>query len=200
VAHDPADIPSLESRIEHVRAVLLQLTASLRRLGYQFDRADRVMPGPEPQTPEAVARIEREVGPVPAALTLFWKRIGSVDFSGHHPSWSGCEYPDPLIVYPPSVAIAELDEFLSDREEREKSNFPYCIPIAPDALHKADVSGGMWLNIDVPASADDPSLNESPDDMTFLAYLEFALEWGGFPGLRGSTGHTWPMNQITAAN
>ena len=78
------------------------------------------------------------------------------------------EYPDPLFVYPPSAAIAELEEFLADKEERLRCNFPYLVPIAPDYYHKEDVSGGMWYNVSVPAVADDPPLNDEPHHLSFL--------------------------------
>lgn len=188
-----------EHRIELVRESLYSIVTNLRALGYRFEDPSRVLPGPEPGTGGDIQKIEREIGALPAALKSFWTIIGSVGLSGSHPDWDGCEYPDPLIIYPPSVAIQELDEFLADREERERCNFPYRVPIAPDALHKANVSGGMWLNIDVPAKADDPPLNEAPGEMTFLEYLDLAVRWGGFLGLRDCSGHSWPLARITSA-
>src|SRR6516165_10812912 len=135
---------TLESRInalgDSVRLVVKRLT----ECGFLFDRPAEACPGPQIGAAAAIARIEREVGVLPLALKLFWRKVGSVDLCGYHPDWGGCDYPDPLVVYPPSVAIQELDEFLGDKEERLRCNFPYLVPIAPDDYHKADVSGGMW--------------------------------------------------------
>jgi hypothetical protein len=94
------------------------------------------------------------------------------------------------------VAIGELDEFLADREERLRHNFPYLVPIAPDSYHKADVSGGMWYNISVPAVAVDPPLNDEWHGTSFVNYLELAVKWSGFPGLSCCPGHTWPIAEL----
>jgi hypothetical protein len=187
---------AMDMRIDRIATRLQALAQSLTRLGYRFERPKDVLPGVERGTDAAIARIEREVGALPLALTLFWKRIGSVDLSGQHPDWQDCEYPDPLIVYPPSVAIDEWDEVLADREEFERFGNRYVIPVAPDAYHKANVSGGMYYNISVPAASDDPPLNDEPHETTFLCYLELAIGFGGFPGLEGSPGHTWPLDRI----
>lgn len=186
----------IQQRVDAIHRALQQLVGNLRFLGYRFDRPDRVLPGPAPNTESAIARIEREIGPLPLALKLFWTQIGSVDLSGRHAEWVGCKELDQLIVYPPSAAIVELDEYLVDRESRDRAIFTYGVPVAPDALHKADVSGGMWYNIDVPALADDPPLNEEPHHVTFLGYLELAIGFGGFPGLSGCPNHTWPIAAI----
>jgi hypothetical protein len=142
---------------------------------------------------------------LPLALKLFWQRVGSVDFCGAHPDWELLPehpdfepdlYSDPLVVAPPSVALEELDEFLADKEERLKCNVPYLVPVAPDFYHKADVSGGMFYNISVPAIADDPPLNDEWHKTTFINYLELTVKWAGFPGLERCPGHTWPIAKL----
>lgn len=187
---------ALHTRLNRISAQLRCIATNLQHLGYRFDHPERVLPGIEPGTHEAIARIERDAGSVPLALCLFWSSIGSVDFTGHHPDWRGCDYPDPIVVYPPSAAVAELDEFLGDIEEAGKFGGRYLIPVAPDALHKANVSGGMWYNIDVPAAGDDPPLNDEPHATTFVRYLELAVARGGFPGLDDAPGHDWPLGPI----
>ena len=119
-----------------------------------------------------------------------------MNFRGSHPDWRGCDYPDPLVIYPTSAAIHELDEFLADRDERLRYGSPYLVPIAPDPYHKADVSGGMWYNLSVPAVADDPPLNDECHETTLVGYLELAIRWAGFPGLMGCPGHTWPIAEL----
>jgi hypothetical protein len=152
---------------------------------------------------ESIARIEREAGAVPLALKLFWQRIGSVDLCGANPDWqvsSGAnwdDYTDPLVVFPPSIAIEELEEFIADKAERLRCKLPYAIPIAPDYHHKANVSGGMWYNVSVPAVADDPPLNDEWHRTTFVSYMELALQCGGFPGLTRCASHSWPIAELT---
>jgi len=157
-----------------------------------------VLPGPELDAAKAIEHIESEVGPLPLSLKLFWLRVGSVNFCGEHPEWQlgSNDYPDPVFVAPPSVAVEELEEFLSDKEERLRCNFPYVVPVAPDFHHKANVSGGTSYNISVPAIGDDPPLNDEWHKTTFLNYLEIAVKWAGFPGLERCQRHNWPIAQL----
>jgi hypothetical protein len=183
---------TLESRINAAGASIPVLVKRLTERGFRFERPAEVFPGAQDNTAVLIARLESEVGELPLALKLFWLNIGSVDLCGSHPEWQGCDYPDPLLVYPPSVAVQELDEFLADKEERLRCDFPYRVPVAPDLIHKAGVSGGMWYNLSVPAVADDPPLNDEWHHTTFVGYLELAVQWAGFPGLSRCPGHSWP--------
>ena len=191
----PTDI---ERRIERIAIALPILVERLREFGFEFYHPDRVLPGVESDVEASIARIESDIGPVPAAVAQFWRRIGSVDLTGSHPDWRGCKHPDGLVVEPASLAVEELEEFLADREERMAASFPYAIPIAPDAYHKEDESGGMWYNVKCPATADDPLVNDERHKLTFLDYLEYALTWGGYPGLDRSRKHTWPVKELAS--
>lgn len=133
---------SLEARIDSIGESIGRLARGLAAKGFRFEHPDEVFPGPEGDAVESIARIERKIGVVPLALKRFWTRIGSVNFCGAHPSWAGCDYPDPLVVYPPSVAVRELDEFLADRVERLRHGFPYLIPIARTAITRPARAGG----------------------------------------------------------
>jgi hypothetical protein len=188
----------IDERLAVIAAALPMLVHRLRAEGYVFVRPDQVLPGIESDVERNIHRIEHEGGTVPYAIAQFWRRIGRVDFCGSHPGWTGCEYPDPLFVYPTSTAIDELQDFLDDREQRLKGDFPYLIPIAPDSYHKENVSGGMWYNVNCPAIADDPPLNDERHKTTFVGYLEMALQWGGFPGLDECNEHNWPIIRLTA--
>lgn len=187
---------SLEDRILVVGAQIGQIAKQLFTLGYEFEDPSAVFPGPEDDTDAAIARIEREAGRLPLAIKLFWRHVGSVDFIGRHKDWTGCEYPDPLFVYPPSMALDELESFLEDREQRLRCNYPYFVPIAPDSKHKENVSGGGCYNLSMPAGADDPLLEDEPHRTTFVNYLELAARYGGFPGLERCSGHRWPLEKI----
>ena len=193
---------SIEERIDSIGNRLQILKKRLTEKGFQFEYPDEVFPGPDDDAAEAIERIESEAGPLPLSLKLFWLRIGTVNFCGQHPDWEiesdgdSEGYPDPVMVFPPSVAVEELEDFLSDEEERLRCDLPYAVPVAPDLLHKADVSGGMWYNISVPAVAEDPPLNDEWHKTTFLNYLEIAVKWAGFPGLERCPTHNWPIRQL----
>jgi hypothetical protein len=187
---------SLQSRVDALGHHICLIAARLEQLGFRFERPREVFPGPEPDAQGAIERIEAAVGSLPQSLKQFWLRVGSVDFSGHHPKWQGCEYRDQLIVFPPSTALKELQEFLSDQEERLRANDPYCVPIAPDIFHKADVSGGPPYGLAVPATEEDPPLVNALPPVSFLEHVERALRYGGFPGLADCAQHTWPLADL----
>jgi hypothetical protein len=167
---------NLESRIEAIGRSIGTIVERLNEHGFEFERPDDVFPGPEAGAAEAMERIERETGILPFGLKQFWLRVGSVDLCGAHPGWAGCEYPDPLVIAPPSFAVGELEDFLADREERQRHQYPYVVPIAPDFYHKADVSGGMFYNISVPAVADDPPLNDGTPQHLLITWRQ---QFGG---------------------
>ena len=187
---------TLELRVEELGHRLSIVTARLEKFGFRFDRPDEVLPGPERDTQPVIDRIESAAGPLPQALRLFWLRVGSVNLSGHHPLWRGCEYLDQLVVFPPSVALNELKEYLANREERDRVDVRYSVPIAPDVFHKADVSGGPPYSIAVPATVDDPPLLNAVPSASFLEHIERAIRYSGFPGLADCAQHTWPITQL----
>ena len=182
---------SLEVLIDLIGGRIVTLARRLTERGFIFERQDEILPGPAEDTDDSIAGIEKEIGAVPLALKLFWRRVGSVNFRGGHLDWEvdsrypgfeGEFYPDPLVIDPVSVALAELDEFLSDREERLRCNSPYLIPIAPGRLSQGGCQRRSWYNVSVPAVADDPPLNDEWHKTTFMSYLEEAVRWG-IPGL-----------------
>lgn len=189
---------SIDAHVDRIAMALPTLVSRLKASGYRFASPTEVLPGPEPSVEINIQRIESEIGAVPYALAAFWRRIGSINLCGAHPDWYGCEYADPLVVQPASVAVTELDEFVADREERIQAGFPYLIPISPDDYHKEDVSGGMWYNVDCPATADDPIINNERHNVTFLNYLDLALTLGGFLGIDRMTSHSWPIAELSA--
>ena len=190
------DWHTLQARVDRLGQRISAVVARLNEFGFRFERPRDVFPGPEAQALRAIERIESEAGSLPQSLKLFWLRVGSVDLSGHRPEWQGCEYLDQLIVFPPSAAVEELEEFLSDRGERMRSDNPYCVPIAPDVFHKADVSGGPPYELAVPATEEDPRLLNALPSVSFLEHVERALGYGGFPGLADCPRHTWPLVEL----
>jgi len=196
---------SVDEQIEWVGTRLARLKKRLEEMGYQFAEPKEVLPGPGEEVEEGLARLKAEVGPVPRALELFYRKIGSVNFMGKHSMWRGCDYPDPIIVYPIAAALEELDQFLADREEYTRCYGGFRAPIAPDYYHKADVSGGMWYGIALPDVREDPPVLEEWHKTTFLKYLELAIGWSGFPGLKWVAKerqwpieqHSWPVEEMT---
>jgi len=59
------------------------------------------------------------------------------------------------------------------------------ILIAPDALHKANTSGGDPYVVEVPNAAADGVLNFERHHGYFVEYLRLVFRFGGFPGYEG---------------
>jgi hypothetical protein len=56
--------------------------------------------------------------------------------------------------------------------------------LAPDVLHKDNISGGAEYAIALPNPSADATFEEEWRGIGFVPYLRVAiLEWGGFPGL-----------------
>jgi hypothetical protein len=172
--------------MERVRRNCERIIARLQKAGYKFGvypdgssgyYTEGALVPPTKATREDVATLEEQVGPLPLSLAAFWQEVGSVDFVGMHPArLTGL---DPLVVYPPEAALSELD---MSESEAEVSQFE--ATLAPDDLHKDNVSGGSPYAASLPdPSADFMFLNER-HNLLFVPYLRLAiLQWGGFPGL-----------------
>lgn len=184
----------MRSQIDLLGQRIALLIERLRAMGYVFEDPKQVFPGPEIETESIIEKIEREVGEIPEALKLFWRQVGSVNLTGHHPSWTETEFcPDQLIVYPASYALYYFEDEYGNRLEYDK---PFQIVVAPDELHKANISGGAPYSISIPAVANDPPLNASPVTETFLEHIDRSLKSGGFPGIEGDQNHNWPITKL----
>lgn len=162
------------------------LISRLKSLGYVFGvypdgsrgyASEGSLVLPSSSTLADIAELDELVGPLPLSLAAFWDQVGSVDFVGMRRGWAAAL--DPLVVYPPIAALSMLDA--GDKEFEPES---FQAPLAPDNLHKDNVSGGEPYSVALPnASADFELLNER-HGMMFVPYLRLAiLKWGGFPGL-----------------
>lgn len=183
-----------------VRGNLEALHTWLVSFDYRFSNPESALLLPDSKVEGHITFLEDNIGPLPLALASFYRVVGSVDFTGGHPEWEGCEYPDPIVVDPVSYAVSEAKEFLgleSPDEYSASDSGIFRIPVAPDYYHKEDVSGGMWYGVEVPNGKDDPALLEEWHHTTFVGYLRLCFEWGGFPGLeRAETNHTWPLARL----
>lgn len=90
---------------------------------------------------------------------------------------------DPLVVWPCIEAL--VDEEPDDSDDDHEGEPRYSLCIAPDALHKANTSGGDGPHIAFgDASIDAPMTGDDWNGVPFVSYLRIAFVWGGFPGLR----------------
>lgn len=168
----------------------------LDRSGYQFCWPEKAVVGPESDTAEWIAALADKKVHIPIALEAWLRTVGSINFMGTHPEWlkSGYVdpsrgwdgdpfYTDPIVVELPSDYVTYLQDEWQEACLAGDDPGPFVIDVAPDYLHKANISGGMpyQMYADKPA-LDGIVLNERRCT-TFMGYLRIAVRWGGFPGL-----------------
>lgn len=194
IAEAHAVAEALMRRVRHnadaVRATLQDAGASLA----------------EEQAPARAEDIERLVamtGPLPVALAAFWKIVGSVDLLP--PSRRDADYGygecslesegislialDPLSVYGLDAEHL-LDEYEESWAESQAGDEvePLIYYVAPDFLHKQQISGGPAYRIELPPTnvfdALDPDVLYEAHETTLVGYLRACFAYGGFPLLR----------------
>lgn len=167
--------------MRRVRRNCERIISRLQTLGYVFGtfpdgtrRQYKVKPltPPSSNMKADYEELESIAGTLPLSLTAFWNEVGAIDLIGMHPSWS--DGLDPLVVDPPEGALS----FLFDEGDE------IFIGLAPDDLHKDNVSGGDPYGLQLPNPSADFSLMYERHNLLFVPYLRLAiLNWGGFPGL-----------------
>jgi len=192
--------------MRRVRRNCERLLERLRASGYEFGvypdgSRGYYTQGPLVRPTDAMladyAALEEQAGPLPLSLIAFWQEVGSVDFVGRHPSWpSGL---DPLVVYPPEAAISDLDSMEVDEQGEFRPSESFEASLAPDDLHKDNVSGGSPYSVALPNPTADFVLLYERHNLHFVPYLRLAiLRWGGFPGLDGRAIAFEPLSILTA--
>lgn len=186
--------------MRRVRRNCERLVSRLENLGYIFGtypsgkrreyQAEPLTPPSDAMSAER-AELESEAGPLPISLVAFWQEVGAVDFVGMHPAWP--DGLDPLVVDPPEGALSWIYDTEEDDEEGRFA------ALAPDDLHKDNVSGGDPYGVLLPDLSADFVFQYEPHGLLFVPYLRLAiLKWGGLPGLDGNDLPLEPLEQLTA--
>jgi len=213
VRHEPHLAQAREVAAETMRRVRRnceRIIARLGTLGYVFGTypdGSRRQYMAEPLTPPSAAieadilELEAQAGPLPLSLVAFWQEVGAVDLVGMRRGWP--DGLDPLVVDPPEGALSFLCDVDTD-EDAEGNDDEAAAPaqfaaLAPDDLHKDNVSGGDPYGVHLPSlSADFTFLNER-HNLLFVPYLRLAiLHHGGFPGLDGQDLPFEPLGGLIA--
>ena len=193
--------------MRRVRRNCERIVSRLRFAGYVFGTfpdgstgyyTNGPLVAPSKATRADLAELEQRAGPLPISLVAFWQEVGTVDLVGMHPLWP--DGLDPLVVYEPEGAISDLDNWeLLVEEGEEDGSGRFEASLAPDDLHKDNISGGNPYSVALPdPSADFVLLNER-HGLLFVPYLRLAiLRWGGFPGLDGRTDRFEVLGDLVA--
>lgn len=161
------------------------LIGELSTAGYQFDPppGQQVFQPPHPHIAAELDELETEVGVLPLALRAWYEQVGQVNLVGAHPAWPNDEL-DPLVVDAPIEFIrSEFHEWQEVRGTAWSQDRAFTIDIAPDRLHKADISGGPPYGVTIPNDGIDGLVLFEEHQTTFSNYLRIAFRWAGMPGL-----------------
>ena len=183
--------------MKRVRANVDALREVLRRAGAE-------LPGEAPRARDAqLAPLVTRFGPLPVALEALWRVVGSIDL---RPA-GGCSLEadglrlialDPLAL----CGVGELSGAIEGYDDHVVASHveivgPFEAALAPDFLHKQDISGGPPYSVELPprdlSAAVDPELDFERHNARLVDYLRICIRWGGFPGLE--VGHR-PLEDI----
>ena len=148
---------------------------------------------PESEDQEVMRQIEEITGaPLPLGLRAFWETVGGINFiwdynRGEVPDL-GVELPldelDPLCVDAPGVVTHVFETWEDQRSEIDPELIdPFSLDLAPDYLHKANISGGAPYGIELPFLGADPIFANEAHELPFVDYLRLCFRWAGFPRL-----------------
>lgn len=184
--------------MRRVRRNCERIVSRLQAMGYVFGtypdgkrRWPKIAPidPPSERTQSDIDELESEIGPLPLSLVAFWQEVGALDWVGMHRSWP--DGLDPLVVDPPEGALSDF----YDQDEADQ----LIIALAPDDLHKDNISGSDPYGVQLPNPAADFLFTDERHELLFVPYLRMSiLRWGGFPGLDGRGIHFEPLDQLVA--
>lgn len=149
---------------------------------------------PSPEDRVMSNRIATFTGePLPVSLDAFWETVGGIDFVWNYdgdatPPGLGVDLDmtemDPLAVHPPATADWQLEEWEDGRSGVHPELLgPHHLSLAPDHLHKANISGGPPYGVELPFRGADPIFVNEAHGLPFVDYLRLCFRWGGFPRL-----------------
>lgn len=181
---------------ETMRRVARNADVITERLGALGWRAlmGKLRTSPSADDARQFGRIESITGgPLPPSLRAFWTIVGGIDCVWDYK----CDQPlpelgvdllmdemDPLCVDPASVVGYLFEEWEEQRRQPDPDLVePFRLSLAPDYLHKANISGGAAYTIELPFFGADPIFAYERHELPFVEYLRLAFRWAGFPGL-----------------
>jgi hypothetical protein len=151
---------------------------------------------PGPGAPDLAVWLEERFAPFPMTVAAWIREVGDVWLVGKHPRWPESVLADPLVVefeyarHGGSRAYYESEHASwLERPADERAAVPFQLDFAPDALHKANISGEEPYGIQLPGTGIDGRLGPA---VWFVDELNEAFAAGGFPGALHAEGYAEP--------
>jgi hypothetical protein len=165
--------------------------------GYQFHTNDDKQTPVTPHVPPTVTAdadadwLEQLFGAIPMTLRSWIRIVGDVWLIGTHPQWSASARADPLVIEVEGSRYTGTSSMRAEVEgewawwqqtyaQRTEAVGVFRLPLAPDLLTKANISGGRPYGILLPDGCAD-GLFAWKTTMPFVSYLNWAFSEGGFP-------------------
>jgi hypothetical protein len=155
---------------------------------------------PSPTAAKHAEWLEQRFGPVPLTLLSWIRLVGDVWLVGTHPEWPASADADPLVIqvegshYPESPIqdhfLNKWEQWRDDAEDPKRG--PFILEVAPDRLHKANVSGGPPYGMLLPDACAD-GLFRAESGMPFVEYLNWVFRRAGFPHATGGGAKEWEV-------
>jgi hypothetical protein len=193
-----AEIAALagETMLRTARNVTL-ISERLQRAGWQSLGPMRTLP--EPADEARIAAIEQMTGArLPPSLDAFWRVVGGVNWV-----WDCDQGAGPVVADLPLAGIdtdalsiepcCTIESLCFEVWEEQKDVIhpdligPFRLELAPDRLHKMQVSGGPPYAIELPFPGADPLFRQESHALPFVDYLRDCFAWAGFPHLKHYT-------------
>ena len=166
------------------------LVARLRQLHYRFLHEDLVYcPGTKKEL-HALAEADRTGVAIPLSLRAFLEQVENVDLIGSHPTLNPVDghrtrRPGGPILATDPLEFSGCFELGLILEEWEDDQPAVSWEVGRDAEDKTylvdDVPNGAY-SVQLPNSAADAVLEGETHQISFVEYLRFSFQWGGFPG------------------
>lgn len=195
------------------RSNIEMLVERLSDAGYRFHTNDDVQETVVPHIPPTADAsalavwLTEQFGVVPMTLLSWVRIVGDVWLVGTHPAWPAAARADPLVIeiegsrYPGSSPTASIDEEFTawqDWTAADVNAGPFVLPLAPDRLHKENVSGGDPYGMLLPDGCVD-GLFVGDATVPFVSYLNSVFENGGFPR-HTDTADEWRLRNSLATD
>lgn len=199
---DQVIVDVAKATMERVEHNVELLANRLRKFGWRALGAEysdlRTKPSPDDESIfDRISKISGE--PIPVSFDAFWRTVGGINLVWDYQLDEDCpdlgfdiplEEMDPLCIDPPQATAYQLDEWESGEHHLLTGLAgKYRLDLAPDYLHKANISGGDAYAIYFPSTASDPIFENERHRLPFVDYLRLAFKWVGFPDLEKHQHH-----------
>jgi hypothetical protein len=185
-----ASLPKAVSLVRRIMAISKQnietIIERLKSINYCFEVSpENVFMQPKKDVLKKIAKLETRVGALPLSICAFYELVGSVNLAGRFAGWETLVLNEEEVKtdYLQVLSIDECFELGFEFETEPNNDSSVYLNVSIDDFTKAGFSGGGPYAIRVPNASFDTTLEDAWFETTFINYLRFSFQWGGFPGL-----------------